>query len=55
MQRLYKQVTGISATNRSRVTNGTQLLLGVDGRSPSARTSVLRHMVATAGLIDGGE
>ena len=35
MQRLHKQVIGISTTNRSRVTNGTQLLVGVDGRSPS--------------------
>lgn len=37
MQGVRKPVTGISATNRSRVTNGTQLLIGVDGRSPTAR------------------
>lgn len=37
MQRLRKSVTSISTTNRSRVTNGTQLLMGIDGRSPQAR------------------
>jgi hypothetical protein len=37
MEQLRKQVIGISSTNRSRVTNGSQLLMGVDGRSPSAR------------------
>lgn len=37
MQRLRKSVTGISTTNRSRVTNGTRLLMGVDGRSATAR------------------
>jgi len=37
MQRLRKSVTGISSTNRSRVTNGTRLLMGVDGRSAEAR------------------
>jgi hypothetical protein len=37
MQRLHKQVTPISTTNRSRVTNGTRLLQGIDGRSPAAR------------------
>jgi hypothetical protein len=37
MQRVHNRVTGISATNRSRVTNGTQLLVGVDGRSPNGR------------------
>jgi len=34
---LRKSVTGISTTNRSRVTNGTRLLTGVDGRSAEAR------------------
>jgi hypothetical protein len=37
MQRLRKSVTGISATNRSRVTNGTHLLMGMDGRRAEAR------------------
>lgn len=37
MQRVHKSVATISATNRSRVTNGTRLLVGVDGRSPTAR------------------
>src|SRR5438477_12987956 len=37
MQGVRKQVTGISTTNRSRVTNGTRLLDGIDGRSPIAR------------------
>src|SRR5579871_3671967 len=37
MQPVHRQVTGISATNRSQVTNGTRLLVGVDGRSHSAR------------------
>src|ERR1700742_1855742 len=37
MQRVRKSVASISTTNRSRVTNGTRLLVGVDGRSPTAR------------------
>jgi hypothetical protein len=37
MRRLRKSVTGISTTNRSRVTNGTRLLMGVDGRNTQAR------------------
>jgi hypothetical protein len=37
MQRLRKPVTDISTTNRSRATNGTRLLTGVDGRSRAAR------------------
>jgi hypothetical protein len=37
MRRLRKSITGISTTNRSRVTNGTRLLVGVDGRSTQAR------------------
>jgi hypothetical protein len=37
MQRLHKPVTPISSTNRSRVSNGTLLLQGIDGRSASAR------------------
>ena len=37
MQRVHKRVTGISATNRSRVTNGTSLLDGIDGRNAIAR------------------
>lgn len=37
MQRVHRTITGISTTNRSRVSNGTKLLAGVDGRSPLAR------------------
>jgi hypothetical protein len=37
MKRLHKPVTANSGTNRSRVTNGGQLLIGVDSRSPAAR------------------
>ncbi|WP_316229608.1 hypothetical protein [Bradyrhizobium sp. SZCCHNR1070] len=37
MQQVRKSVTDISSTNRSRVTNGTRLLVGVDGRSAEAR------------------
>lgn len=37
MQRVRPTVNGISNTNRSRVSNGTKLLAGVDGRSPLAR------------------
>ena len=37
MQRLRKPVASISTFNRSRVSNGTLLLQGIDGRSASAR------------------
>lgn len=37
MQRVHRTVTGISTTNRSRVSNGSKLLPGIDGRSPQAR------------------
>ena len=37
MQRLRKQITSISTTNRSCVTNGTRLLTGIDGRGAIAR------------------
>ncbi|MHC2367439.1 putative SAM-dependent methyltransferase [Bradyrhizobium diazoefficiens] len=37
MQRPRKPIAGGLPTTRSRVTNGTQLLIGVDGRSPAAR------------------
>lgn len=37
MQRVRPTVNGISNTNRSRVSNGTKLLAGVDGRSPLTR------------------
>ena len=37
MQRLRKQITSISTTNRSRVTNGTRLLQNIDGRSAASR------------------
>ena len=39
MQHVHKPTTRVSATNRSKVTNGSRLLLGVDGRSPQARRS----------------
>lgn len=37
MQRVRPTINGISNTNRSRVSNGTKLLAGIDGRSPQAR------------------
>jgi hypothetical protein len=37
MQHARKRFTSRSTTNRSAVTNGSKLLVGVDGRSPSAR------------------
>jgi len=37
MQRLPKPIASISTFNRSRVSNGTLLLQGIDGRSASAR------------------
>lgn len=37
MQRVHRTVNGISTTNRSRVSNGTKLAVGIDGRSPEAR------------------
>ena len=37
MQRVHKPITGISTTNRSRVSNGSKLLMGIDGRSTEAR------------------
>jgi hypothetical protein len=47
MQQGRKRVTPISATNRSRVTNGTELLRNIDGRSPLARRfrDVLRGLL----------
>jgi hypothetical protein len=44
MPPFHPDVTAISATNRSRVTNGSALLSGVDGRSPWARR--LRDLIA---------
>jgi hypothetical protein len=37
MQQVHKPITGVSATNRSKMTNGSKLLDGVDGRSSEAR------------------
>jgi hypothetical protein len=37
MQRLRKPIASISTFNRSRVSNGTLLLQGIDGRSAPAR------------------
>jgi hypothetical protein len=37
MQTLHKPVARRSTTNRSAVTNGSKLLVGIDGRSPAAR------------------
>jgi hypothetical protein len=47
MQRLHKQTIPVSTTNRSRVTNGSELLQGIDGRSPLARRfrDVLRGLL----------
>jgi hypothetical protein len=37
MQPVHKQNARRSTTNRSAVTNGSKLLVGIDGRSPTAR------------------
>jgi hypothetical protein len=37
MQALHKPIARRSTTNRSAVTNGSKLLVGIDGRSPAAR------------------
>jgi hypothetical protein len=37
MQTVHKPIARSSTTNRSAVTNGTKLLVGIDGRSPTAR------------------
>jgi len=37
MQGVHKPTARSSTTNRSAVTNGSKLLVGIDGRSPSAR------------------
>jgi hypothetical protein len=37
MQTAHKPIARSSTTNRSAVTNGSKLLVGIDGRSPAAR------------------
>src|ERR1700733_523688 len=37
MQPVHKPIARSSTTNRSAVTNGSKLLVGIDGRSPTAR------------------
>jgi hypothetical protein len=37
MQAVHKPIARQSTTNRSAVTNGSKLLVGIDGRSPGAR------------------
>jgi hypothetical protein len=37
MHRVHRAINGISKTNRSRVSNGTKLATGIDGRSADAR------------------
>jgi hypothetical protein len=37
MQTVHKPIARTSTTNRSAVTNGSKLLVGIDGRSPTAR------------------
>src|SRR6202035_3506846 len=37
MQGVHKPIARYSTTNRSAVTNGSKLLVGIDGRSPTAR------------------
>jgi hypothetical protein len=37
MQPIHKPIARSSTTNRSAVTNGSKLLVGIDGRSPTAR------------------
>jgi hypothetical protein len=37
MQGIHRPIARNSTTNRSAVTNGSKLLVGIDGRSPTAR------------------
>jgi hypothetical protein len=37
MQSVHRPIARSSTTNRSAVTNGSKLLVGIDGRSPTAR------------------
>jgi hypothetical protein len=52
MQIAHKPVTRSSTTNRSAVTNGSRLLEGIDGRSPTARR--FRDLVAAFEAEIGG-
>jgi len=52
MQPARKPVTRSSTTNRSAVTNGSKLLVGIDGRSPTARR--FRDLVAAFEAEIGG-
>jgi hypothetical protein len=52
MQTARKPVARTSTTNRSAVTNGSKLLVGIDGRCPSARR--YRDLVAAFEAEIGG-
>jgi hypothetical protein len=53
MQRTHKSIARTSTTNRSAVTNGSKLLVGIDGRSPSARR--FRDLIQLYEAEIGGE
>jgi hypothetical protein len=54
MQPFHKPIARSSTTNRSAVTNGSKLLVGIDGRSPTARR--FRDLVqAYKAEIGGGD
>jgi hypothetical protein len=52
MQTARKPIARSSTTNRSAVTNGSKLLVGIDGRSPTARR--FRDLVAAFEAEIGG-
>jgi hypothetical protein len=53
MQPTHKPIARTSTTNRSAVTNGSKLLVGIDGRSPMARR--FRDLVQAYSAEIGGE
>ena len=53
MQTVHKPIARTSTTNRSAVTNGSKLLVGIDGRSPTARR--FRDLVQAYSAEIGGD
>src|ERR1035437_6296617 len=53
MQHGHKPIARTSTTNRSAVTNGSNLLVGIDGRSPAARR--FRDLVTAYTAEIGGD
>jgi hypothetical protein len=53
MQTVHKPIARSSTTNRSAVTNGSKLLVGIDGRSPTARR--FRDLVTAFKAEIGGD